>query len=225
MKFTYYGHACFGIETMGMNLLIDPFISGNELAKDIDIHSIKADYILVSHGHGDHIADAIDIALRTNATIIGGVEVINWLQKKGAAKVHEMNFGTYHFPFGTLHFVPAAHSSSMPDGTYGGNPGGFIIQNKENNIYYSGDTSLTAELSMIPHYGKLDFAILPIGGNYTMDAERAAIAATMIQCDNIIGVHYDTFPPIKIDLELAKSVFKMANKKLFLPNIGETIDL
>lgn len=224
MKFTFYGHSSFNINVSGKNLLFDPYISYNPLAKDIDINKLEADYILVSHGHGDHIADVAAIAKNTGATVIGCVEVIHWLKKQGVEKVHEMNFGSANFDFGRVSFVPAAHSSAMPDGSYGGNPGGFVLATKEGNFYYSGDTSLTMEMQLIPHYAKLDFAVLPIGGNYTMDAKDAVKAAEMIQCDIVIGVHYNTFPPIAIDIEETKSLFAMAEKELLLPEIGESLE-
>lgn len=224
MKLTYFGHASFSVEIAGKTLLFDPFISPNPLAAEIDINTIKADYILVSHGHVDHIADVVVIAKRTEAKVIAGVEVINWLTAKGVENTHEMNFGSYDFEFGRLSFVPAAHSSSMPDGTYGGNPGGFVLATNEGNFYYSGDSSLTMEMQLIPHYARLDFAVLPIGGNYTMDVKDAVVAAQMIHCDRIVGVHYNTFPPISIDIEEAKSLFKMAQKELLLPTIGESLE-
>jgi L-ascorbate metabolism protein UlaG (beta-lactamase superfamily) len=224
MKLTYYGHASFSVELSGKTLLFDPFISPNALAAHIDINSLQADYILVSHGHGDHIADVAAIAQRTGAMVIGGVEVISWLRAKGVENTHEMNFGSYGFDFGRLSFVPAAHSSSMPDGSYGGNPGGFVIASDAGNFYYSGDTSLSTEMQLIPHYARLDFAVLPIGGNYTMDAGDAVVAAQMIQCEKIVGVHYNTFPPISIDTEQAKSLFRMAQKELLLPTIGESLE-
>ena len=122
MNFTYYGHSCFAIETMGKKLLFDPFISGNELARHINIDTIEADYILASHGHGDHVADLVPIAKRTGATVIGAYEVVSWAQKNGVEKIHPMNFGPHNFEFGKLRFTPATHSSAMPDGSYGGNP-------------------------------------------------------------------------------------------------------
>lgn len=224
MKITFYGHASFLVEIAGKFLLFDPFITPNPKASHIDISQLKADYIFVSHGHGDHIADVLAIAKHTNALVVGGVEVVNWLKGKGVEKIHEMNFGSYSFDFGRVSFVPAAHSSSMPDGSYGGNPGGFVVASKEGNFYYSGDTSLSMEMQLIPHYAALDVAILPIGGNYTMDAQDALVAAQMIQCEKIVGVHYNTFPPITIDIEEAKSLFKMANKELLLPAIGESLE-
>lgn len=225
MKFTFYGHSCFAIETGGTTLLFDPFISGNELAKDIDISAIKADYILVSHGHGDHVADLVDIATRTGAKVIGAYEVVAWAERNGVKNVHPMNFGSFHFPFGKLHFLPAAHSSTMPDGTPGGNPGGFLVHGAEKKFYYAGDTCLTMDMQLLPHYAKLDFVILPIGGNFTMDVDDAVMAAGFMQCDKVIGVHFDTFGYIKIDHQAAVDSFKAAGKELILPEIGATTDL
>jgi len=225
MKFTFYGHACFGIESEGTKFLFDPFISGNELAKNIDINAITADYILVSHGHGDHVADLVSIAERTGATLISSFEVVTWAQNNGVKKAHPMNFGSANFDFGKLHYLPAWHSSAMPDGSYGGNPGGFLVHGKERKFYYSGDTCLMMDMQLLPRYAQLDFAILPVGGNFTMDAEDAVIAAEFIKCDKIIGVHFDTFGYIKIDHNKAKDIFRTAGKELILPEIGQTIDL
>lgn len=225
MKFTYYGHACFAIETGGKNFLFDPFIRGNELAKHIDINSIQADYILASHGHGDHVGDLVDIATRTGATVISSYEVVTWAQKQGVKNAHPMNFGSMQFDFGKLHYLPAWHSSSMPDGSNGGNPGGFLVHGKEHKFYYAGDTCLMMDMQLVPRYAKLDFAILPVGGNFTMDVDDAVIAAEFIRCDKIIGVHFDTFGYIKIDHAKAKEKFKAAGKELILPKIGESISL
>ncbi len=225
MQFTFYGHACFSVVYNGKTLLFDPFISGNELANNIDINSIKADYILVSHGHADHIADLLTIAKNTNATVISNAEITDWVVKQGYSNIHPMNFGSKEFEFGTVSYVPAAHSSGLPDGSYGGNPGGFVIYDEKYNFYYSGDTSLSMEMQLIPHYAKLDLAILPIGGNFTMNTKDAVIASDFIQCNKIIGVHYDTFGYIIIDKNAAVSLFQQHNKTLILPSIGETIDV
>lgn len=226
MKFTFYGHSCFMVETGGKRILFDPFITGNDLATGIvDVDKISPDFILISHGHGDHVGDLVSIALRTGALVIGAYEVVSWAEKNGINNVHPMNFGSANFPFGKLRFLPAAHSSTMPDGTYGGNPGGFLVQGVEGNFYYSGDTCLTMDMQLLPRYAKLDFAILPLGGNFTMDADDAVIASDFIQCNKIIGVHYDTFGYIKINHELVKEKFNTAGKELILLGIGESIEL
>ncbi len=206
--------------------MFDPFISGNELAKGIvDPAKVEADFILVSHGHGDHVGDLVPIATRTGAKVIAGYEIATWAEGKGVTNVHPINFGSYKYGFGRMHFVPAAHSSVLPDGTYGGNPGGFVLHDTEKKFYYSGDTALTMDMKLIPMYAKLDFAILPVGGNFTMYVDDAIIAADFIQCNKIIGVHFDTFGYIKIDHEAAKEKFRSAGKELILPRIGECIEL
>lgn len=225
MRLTYYGHATFSVEAGGKKILFDPFVTHNSLAKDIDIERIEADFILLSHGHGDHVADLVAIAKRTGAKVIGMAETIRWVKAQGIEHVHDMNFGSYNFDFGRLTMVPAAHSGGLPDGSYGGNPGGFILKTADGNFYYSGDTCLTMDMQLVPHYATLDFAVLPIGGNYTMDARDAVKAADFIQCSKIVGVHYDTFPPIVIDKEEAMALFKQAGKALLLPGIGATIDI
>lgn len=225
MKFTYFGHSCFMVETGGKKFLFDPFISGNELTKGIvDASTITADYIMVSHGHVDHVADLVDIAKRTGAKVISSWEVVAWAQKNGVENLHPMNFGPARFEFGKIHYTPAQHSSSMPDGSYGGNPGGFLFHDTEKKFYYSGDTALTKDMELIPMYAVPDVAILPVGGNFTMDVDDALIAADMIKCKKVIGVHFDTFGYIKIDHDKAKEAFRNAGKELILPAIGETIE-
>jgi L-ascorbate metabolism protein UlaG (beta-lactamase superfamily) len=224
MQFTYYGHSCFSIRVNGKKLLFDPFISGNELASAIDIGNIEADYILLSHGHFDHVVDAESIAKRTGAVIIANYEVAMWFKSKGIEKYHPMNpGGKWVFDFGTVKCVNAVHSSSLPDGSYGGTPMGFIILSDECNVYYSGDTALTLDMQLIPVFADIDCAILPIGDNFTMGAEDAAMAAKMIQTKMVIGVHYDTFGFIKTDHQKAVDIFKRHELDLKLPSIGETI--
>lgn len=225
MKFSYYGQSCFGIETGHKHFLFDPYISPNPLAKDVDVDQISADYILISHGHNDHFADVMDIAKRTGALVICAYEIAEWISSKGYENVHGINHGSKEFDFGKLHFVPAIHSSSLPDGTYGGNAGGFILNLPEKKFYYAGDTCLTMEMKLVPEYCHLDFALLPIGGNFTMDVDDALKAASFIQCDKIIGIHFDTFDVIKIDREAAVGKFSDAGKTLILPAIGETLEL
>ena len=226
MKLTYYGHACFAVEVEGKMILFDPFISHNPQAKHINVNAIKADFIFLSHGHGDHVADAVAIAKQTNALCVAAAEIAGWLQKQGLERVHAMNHGgPIPFDFGTVRGVNAIHSSSLPDGTYGGNPLGFLFKTSKGNFYFAGDTALTLDMRLIAMWAKLDFAVLPIGGNFTMDVADAIKAADFVQCDKIVGVHYNTFPPITIDTEKAKSSFATASKTLLLPAIGETIDI
>ncbi|MDR6783650.1 L-ascorbate metabolism protein UlaG (beta-lactamase superfamily) [Pedobacter africanus] len=225
MKYTYYGQSCFQLEADGKKFLFDPFISGNPLAKHIDIKSIEADYILVSHGHGDHVADIVQIANHTNAQVIAMVEVADWITKQGVKNVTDINFGKSKFDFGSLRTVWAVHSSSNPDGSYGGNPAGFVMELEGKSIYYAGDTALTTEMKLLADLHSLDYAILPIGGHYTMDVDDALVATKYLECERVIGVHYNTFPPIQIDPEAAVAKFKRENKVLLLPAIGETIEI
>jgi L-ascorbate metabolism protein UlaG (beta-lactamase superfamily) len=226
MKLSYYGHSTFLLEIKGLNLLFDPFITPNELAKDIDVNSIPADYILVSHGHEDHVADAVSIAKRTGATVVSNFEIVSWFEVQGVEKGHPMNHGgSWSFDFGSVKYVNAVHSSVLPDGTYGGNPGGFIISADEGNVYYAGDTALTYDMKLIGDTANISHAILPIGNNFTMGVDDAVRAAEFVGCKEIIGMHYDTFGYIEIDKEEAKGKFSTAGKTLTLLNIGETIDL
>ncbi len=226
MQFIYYGQAGFSVIIKGKTILFDPFITHNPLAKNIDIKSIKADYLFISHGHGDHVADAIALAKQTNAMCVGAPEIADWFEKNDIKKVHPLNHGgPVAFDFGKVRAVNAVHSSSLPDGSYGGNPLGFVFTSDEGNFYFAGDTGLTLDMQLIPRFAKLNFAVLPIGGNYTMDANDAIIASDFIQCNTVIGVHYNTFDLIKIDTEKAVADFKAAGKTLLLPKIGETIDV
>ncbi len=226
MQFRYLGQSGFSVTLQEKTLLFDPFISGNLLAKSIDPASIEADYILVSHGHEDHIADVASIAQRTHAEVISNPEICHWLANKGVSNLHELNHGApIPFDFGQVRAVNAIHSSSLPDGSYGGNPMGFVITSEENNFYFSGDTALTMDMQLIPMFTPLDFAVLPIGGNYTMNVTDAIIASDFIKCNTIVGVHYNTFDIIKIDTPQAINDFSNAGKILLLPKVGDTIEL
>lgn len=226
MEITFYGHACFSIKTKGKTILFDPFISPNPKAKSVDVNKLTPDYILISHGHEDHLADAETIAKKTNATLVSNFEIVTWYQKKGITKVHPMNHGgSWKFDFGTVKYTNAVHSSMLPDGSYGGNPGGFIVKNEENSFYYSGDTALTMDMKLIGNSEKLDFAVLPIGDNFTMGIDDAIIASDFINCNKIIGVHYDTFGYIEINHKEAIEKFKAKGKELILLNIGEKLEI
>jgi L-ascorbate metabolism protein UlaG (beta-lactamase superfamily) len=226
MQYTWYGHSSFLVETGGFKLLFDPFITPNPKANDIDINAIEADFILLSHGHADHVADAVSIAKRTGAKVIGAYEVTEWLNKQGVENVHPLNTGgSFDFAFGKVKATVAQHSSSLPDGSYGGNPLGFIVYTPEGNFYYSGDTALTLDMQLVPRWAALAFAILPVGDNFTMGYEDAADAAEWVKTPIVIGVHYDTFGYIVIDHEAAKKSFEAKGIALLLPGIGETIHL
>ncbi len=226
MRVNYYGHSCFQLEVEGKKLLFDPFISENPLANKLDVNAVEADYILVSHGHWDHTADLLNVARRTQAMVICNWEIGNWLIKHGIKKVHQMNIGGHWiFDFGKVKCVQAIHSSSMPDGTYGGNPMGFLIETPKENFYYAGDTALHYDMKLIGDFKKMNFAFLPIGNNFTMGIDNAVIASDFIKCDRIIGMHYDTFENIKIDHKEAKRKFELSGKELVLMNIGESRDI
>jgi L-ascorbate metabolism protein UlaG (beta-lactamase superfamily) len=194
------------------------------LARNINADTVKADYILISHGHDDHIADAVSIAKRTGATVICNWEIYVWLQKQGVTNIHPMNTGGKKpFEFGSIKCVKAEHSSSMPDGSYGGNPMGFVIESSDKNFYYAGDTALTYDMKLIGEYRHIDFAFLPIGDNVTMGPENAMIASDFINCTDIIGMHFNTFPYIIIDVVEAQRKFDRAGKSLTIMGIGDTI--
>jgi L-ascorbate metabolism protein UlaG (beta-lactamase superfamily) len=225
MKVVYYGHACFSVMVGGKTLLFDPFITGNPLAQSVDVKTVPADFILVSHGHSDHVGDVVEIAKRTGALVIANYEVALWLNQNGAPKIHPVNHGGgFKFDFGRVQFVNAIHSSAMPDGAYGGNPGGFVVESTEGNFYYSGDTALTLDMKLIGERVKLKFAALCVGDNFTMGPADAVKAAEFVRCGEILGVHYDTFPPIKIDHAAAREKFKAAGKTLHLLQPGQTHD-
>jgi L-ascorbate metabolism protein UlaG (beta-lactamase superfamily) len=226
VKVTYYGHSCFLVEVAGTRLLFDPFITPNELAKDIDVAGIQADYIFLSHGHEDHVADLLPIAKRTNATVVATWEIYVWLGKQGITNAHPMNAGgSWSFDFGSVKMIYAHHSSSLPDGSYAGSAGGFVISAGGETFYYSGDTALFSDMKLIPERFKLDVTFFPIGSNFTMDVEDAIQAAKYVQCHKVIGMHYDTFGFIVINHEEAIKKFKDAGLELTLMRIGESRDV
>lgn len=226
MKITYYGHATIGIETKGTHLLIDPFITPNELAKHIDVDQIPADYVLLTHGHYDHVADAEAILKRTGAMLISNFEIVSWYGQKGFSRSHPMNHGGSHqFHFGRVQYVAAVHSSVLPDGTYGGNAGGFVIQTPDKTVYISGDTALTWDMKILADKYEIDAAVLCMGDNFTMGPEDAATAASWVGTKNVIGVHYDTFPPIHLNKEEARRHFATKAVTLHLPAIGESVSV
>lgn len=225
MTIQFLGHASLLLTIDEINILVDPFISANPKASHIVLEDLKADYILLTHAHQDHILDAEVIAKRTDATIVSNFEIVSHYQKMGL-NGHPMNHGgSWEFDFGTVKYVNAIHTSSFPDGTYGGQPGGFIIKGEHKTLYIAGDTALTYDMKLIPLQFKLDLAILPIGDNFTMGIEDALIASDFLECDKILGYHFDTFGFIEIDHKKAIQTFFEKDKDLMLLPIGESIAL
>jgi len=226
MRFTYYGHSSFLIETMGKRLLFDPFITPNEMAKEVDIKEIQPDYIILSHGHEDHAADVEAIYNQSNAMLISTYEVVGWFGKKGLERNHPMNHGGAKvFDFGKIKLTNAVHSSSMPDGSYGGHPAGVVIENEEGCFYYAGDTALTRDMELVGEEFKLDFSIMPVGDNFTMGVKDAMKASKMVGCNKVIGVHFDTFPYVEIDHNEALRIAKENHVDLTLPKIQDLLSL
>ena len=226
MDITFFGQNSFQIGLDGTTIIVDPFITGNPLSKDlVNIKNLKADYILLTHAHQDHVLDAEAIAIQTGATIVSNYEIAMHYEAKGL-KVHPMNHGgNWNFDFGELKFVNAIHTSSFADGSNGGQPGGFVLSADGKCIYIAGDTALTMDMQLIPMTYTLDLAILPIGDNFTMGIDDAVIAAEFVQCDQILGCHYDTFGFITIDHELAKKTFSARKKQLILLDINDTLTI
>ena len=226
MKITYLGHACLSIETRDKTLLVDPFITGNELAKSIDINTLQADYILITPAHEDHILDVEVIAKRTGAKIVSNYEIVTYFGAKGI-EGHPMNpGGKWQFDFGTLYFTNAIHSSSFPDGTYGGQPGGFVLETHHHRLYIAGDTALSYDMRLIPEViGELDLVVLPVGDNFTMGLRDSIKASTFLNCNKVLGYHYDTFGYIKIDHREAYGRYAEARKELTLLPIGGNLKI
>lgn len=198
LTFHWYGHAALGLDAGGKKLLVDPFFSGNPAAS-VKPDEVSADYILISHGHGDHVGDAVAIAKRTGATVISNFEIGNWFEAQGIANVHKQHIGGgYHHPFGYLKLTQAQHGSALPDGTYGGNPCGFLLSVEGKQIYLACDTGLFGDMRLIGEEG-IDLAVLPIGDNYTMGPDDALRAVKLISPKNVIPVHYNTWDLIKQD--------------------------
>lgn len=224
MNIKYLGHSCFQITVNEYIIIIDPFITGNPITENKDISNIKANFILVTHAHQDHTLDVEAIAKNNDATVVANWEIATYYGNKGINN-HPMNTGgSWNFDFGKIKMTPAVHSSSFPDGTYGGNANGFILESEHKTIYISGDTDVFMDMQLLAKH-KIDLAILPIGSNFTMGVEEAILASNFIDCDKILGCHYDTFGYIEINHEDAIKKFFKEGKDLMLLEIEDSIEL
>lgn len=225
VKLTWYSHACFLIETNGTKLLTDPFLTGNPLAP-VRADKVKADYLLVSHGHSDHVGDAVAIAKRSGATVISNFEIQNWFVGQGVENVHPQHIGGgYDYPWGRVKLTIAHHGSGLPDGAYGGNPAGFLFYIEGQKIYHACDTGLFYDMKLIGEEG-ISLAILPIGDNFTMGPDDALRAVKFIQPARVVPIHYNTFDVIKQDPHAwARRVESETSTKVVVMEPGDTLEL
>ncbi len=224
-KITWHGHATLSFETGGYQVLVDPFFSGNPAA-DISADQVQADYILVSHGHGDHVGDAVQIAKRTGAIVVSNFEIANWLGNQ-KVKTHAQHIGGgYTHPFGYLKLTLALHGSALPDGSYGGNPTGFLLTTEDNHkVYMACDTGLFGDMRLIGEEG-IDLAVIPIGDNYTMGPDDALRAVKLIQPKHVIPIHYNTWDLIAQDAGAwAKQVKETTGANVHILKPGESFSL
>lgn len=219
-KFHYINHACFMIEKNNSAIIFDPFLDGNP--EGLQANDIKVDYIFISHGHFDHLGSAFEIAKNCDATIISTAEICGLAEAAGC-KAHAMHLGgTFMFPFGKVRVAMAFHGSGVP----GGHACGFVVDFYGTKVHFAGDTALYSDMQLLPQLDAFDYAVLPIGGNFTMDPKDAAIAAKLLQAKYVIPVHYNTWPPIAQDVDAYKAdVEATTSSKVLIVKPGETIEL
>ena len=224
IKLTWYGHAAMGLEVGKYKLLVDPFLSGNPTAT-VTPENVQADFILISHGHGDHVGDAVAIAKRTGATIISNFEICNWVEAQGLNAHAQHLGGGFNHPFGYLKLTLALHGSALPDGSYGGNPAGFLLTAEGSKIYLACDTGLFGDMRLIGEEG-IDLAVLPIGDNFTMGPDDALRAVKLIQPKHVIPVHYNTWDLIAQDPDAwARRVESETSTKAHVIKSGESFSI
>lgn len=227
MKLTYFGHSAFQIETNGTTLLFDPFITGNKHAEGVvQPDDLKPDVILLTHAHGDHWGNTLDIAKRTGAQLVGNHEITQYAKKKGLENVQPMNTGgAWQFSWGKAIQTYARHSSSFPDGTYGGNPNGYVLHIEDRCVYNTGDTAAFSEMGWIGEEYTVDLCLLPIGDCYTMGPAGSVRAATLIKPKLTIPLHYNTFPLIEVDADNWARRMRDAGFDAKVLGPGETLEL
>jgi L-ascorbate metabolism protein UlaG (beta-lactamase superfamily) len=225
LTITWYSHACFLIETDKARLLVDPFITDNPLSP-VKADEMQVNFILVSHGHGDHVGDTVSIAKQTGAMVVSNYEIQNWIVSQGVENVHPMHIGGgFDFPWGRVKLTIAQHGSALPDGSYGGNPCGFLFYIDGKKIYHACDTGLFYDMKLIGEEG-IDLAILPIGDNFTMGPDDALRAVKLIEPKQVVPIHYDTFDVIKQDPHTwAVRVEKETSAQVKVMTPGESVTL
>ena len=223
LKLTYYGHSCFVVEGSRGRVIIDPFLTGNPHVR-VNPGEIICNAVLVTHGHQDHLGDAVEISKKNQAPVIGVYEIVQHCKQQGASG-HGMNIGgSFRFDFGEITLTPALHSSSCPDGSYGGSPCGFILKMDKRTIYHAGDTGLSLEMKLIAANHNIDMALLPIGDNYTMGPADAATAVEFLKPKQVVPMHYNTTPEIEQSPEdFEDKVGDLAQVKIM--KFGETYEL
>jgi L-ascorbate metabolism protein UlaG (beta-lactamase superfamily) len=224
---TWHGHATFVLDIDGTPVVVDPFLSPNNPVSTVTADDVQTEFILQTHGHGDHISDTVALARRTGALVIGNFEICNWINAQGHDNTHAMNTGGgYDFDFGRVVMTPALHSSGLPDGSYGGDPGGFVLTSAGRKIYLAGDTALFSDMALIGRASDIDLAVIPIGDNFTMGPDDALIALDYLKPRVVIPCHYNTWPLIAQDGQAwAERVRQQTNAEPVILEVGGSYHL